>query len=233
MSKDILMPDQPLGAFGKIPGAGDFLRLSGPEGFVEVWDDWLQSTMLAAAEAFGAEWDARYMSAPIWRFTLSPGLAGPAAATGVLMPSVDRVGRRFPLTLMMPLAGDRLEPGGHFERDDFFTALEDLALAALEDGFDRAALAERLQAVTPPESAGAAGVHPLPDGVRIMQKGEDEGTGGALLNWLLLRQFPLASLWSTTFNGQTFTTACAGLPGGSAASTLFDPAPKDQSQGAA
>ena len=44
------------------------------------------------------------MMAPIWRFALAPGVAGPLPMLGVMMPSVDRVGRQFPLTLAAPMA---------------------------------------------------------------------------------------------------------------------------------
>lgn len=80
------------GAFGKIPSIGDFFRLDPPAGFVRVWDEWLQGLLLTGQGAHGPYWDGYYMTAPIWRFTLSPGLAGPEKVMGVLMPSVDRVG---------------------------------------------------------------------------------------------------------------------------------------------
>ena len=88
------------GAFGKMPAVGDFFRLGPPAGFVEPWDGWVQQAMLTGQAAHGPGWDGLYMQAPIWRFTLAPGLAGPQAVLGVVMPSVDRVGRRFPLTLV-------------------------------------------------------------------------------------------------------------------------------------
>ena len=84
------------GAFGKIPGMGDFFRFDAPPGFVQAWDGWLQEGMLSAKEALGEGWLAAYMSAPIWRFTLAPGLAGEAAVMGILMCSVDRVVHSFP-----------------------------------------------------------------------------------------------------------------------------------------
>ena len=112
------MPDG-VGAFGKMPSAGDFFRLNAPPGFVRAWDGWLQQAMLEGQRALGPAWDDAYMSAPIWRFTLTAGLAGPHKAQGVLMPSVDRVGRRFPLTLMRALDTPGPAPHDHFTAEVF------------------------------------------------------------------------------------------------------------------
>ena len=77
------------GLFGKLPGHGDFVRRHLPRSFVAPWDAWLSEGLQAAP-------DARWTP---WRFHLAPGACGPDAAAGVLAPSEDSVGRRFPLTL--------------------------------------------------------------------------------------------------------------------------------------
>ncbi len=53
------------------------------------------------------------MEAPIWRFLLPAGACGAQAALGVWLPSVDRVGRQFPLALcaLAPLGADLLDGG--------------------------------------------------------------------------------------------------------------------------
>ncbi len=141
------------GAFGKMPSLGDFFRLSLPPGFAEPWDRWVQDGLLAARASLGDRWQACFFSAPIWRFTLSAGLAGPAVQ-GVLMPSVDRVGRQFPLTLVSSLDPAPTDlAAAHLAADGIFAALEETALDALDDSMTREALSDRLQAVsrmTPP-----------------------------------------------------------------------------------
>ena len=117
------MTDAVFGAFGKMPSLGDFFRISAPPGFLDVWDAWLQSCLVSGAHTFGSRWDALYMSVPIWRFSLSAGLAGPKKMMGVLMPSVDRVGRRFPLTLMHPVDGTSPAAQDHFLHLDLFEKL--------------------------------------------------------------------------------------------------------------
>jgi len=45
-------------------------------------------------------WLEAYLTSPVWRFVLSPGICGDGAYGGVMVPSVDRVGRYFPLTIV-------------------------------------------------------------------------------------------------------------------------------------
>jgi type VI secretion system protein ImpM len=89
------------GWFGKLPGLGDFASRRLPERFVRRWDRWLQGGLARAGD--DPDWLARYLVAPIRRFWLAPGVMDASGWAGLLMPSVDRVGRHFPLTLARPL----------------------------------------------------------------------------------------------------------------------------------
>lgn len=135
-----------VGAFGKMPGMGDFLRLNVSARFVQVWDGWLQGAMLAARNSLGDRWNECYLSAPIWRFSLPRLSEDLPGVSGIMMPSVDRVGRQYPLTLAVPV------PTGpsalrHFANDLFFSQLEAIALMALDQDLDRAALEQHLAPV--------------------------------------------------------------------------------------
>src|SRR5258707_4021926 len=90
-----------VGFFGKLPVLGDFLsRRLGPD-FVEPWDQWLQQAMhMARAQV---RWNELYAQAAPWRFALEAGVCGGSPVVGVLVPSNDRVGRQFPLTVACPL----------------------------------------------------------------------------------------------------------------------------------
>lgn len=91
------------GWFGKMPSLGDFTSRRLPDEFVHCWDGWLQLALAGARDALGEEdWPARYLVAPIRRFWLAPGIVGDTAWAGLLMPSIDRVGRHFPLTVAAP-----------------------------------------------------------------------------------------------------------------------------------
>jgi len=95
---DVGMP----GWFGKMPNVGDFVSRRLPDGFVRRWDAWLQAGLALARAESGEAWLDGYLVAPVRRFWIAPGLLGPPAWAGVLMPSVDRVGRHFPLTIAQP-----------------------------------------------------------------------------------------------------------------------------------
>lgn len=208
------------GAFGKMPSAGDFFRLNLPAPFVSAWDGWIQQVMLAAQTRLGGDWDGHYMSAPIWRFALAAGLAGPQKMLGVLMPSVDRVGRRFPLTLAAPVETPGPAPLDHFRETALFEALEDVALDALEDTMTREALQARLAEITPPDQRAAA---PLRRAGRclVLTQAAPSGPVPELAAGLLAGQYAAPSVWSAVINDVPRLMICDGLPDDTIAEGLF------------
>jgi type VI secretion system protein ImpM len=90
------------GWFGKLPNAGDFVSRRLPEQFIGPWDAWLQRGLANSRTALGPAWLDGYLVAPIVRFWLGPGVLDGGAWAGLVMPSVDRVGRHFPLTIATP-----------------------------------------------------------------------------------------------------------------------------------
>lgn len=124
------------GFFGKVPVKGDFVSRRLPQSFTAGWDDWLQEAMAESREQIGEDWLDIYLNAPLWHFALSPGACGQAAVAGLIMPSVDRVGRYFPLTVAAILDDTASPAELAASAGDWFEAVEDLALSALEDDFD-------------------------------------------------------------------------------------------------
>lgn len=120
------------GFFGKLPERGDFLCRRLPGEFVRAWDTWLQSGLLDFRERCGEPWLEAYLVGPIWRFLIPSGIAGTATWAGILMPSVDRVGRYFPLTIAgaAPEHGNPLAVLAHTET--WLECLQTLALDALD-----------------------------------------------------------------------------------------------------
>ena len=108
MSGDTLTPDLPAGQlagyFGKMPARGDFVSGSLGREFVDPWDDWIQASIEQSRDRLGEQWLDVYLTSPLWCFALSPSICGNHAWGGVLMPSVDAVGRYFPLTIAAPLS---------------------------------------------------------------------------------------------------------------------------------
>src|SRR4029077_2802203 len=95
-----------VGLFGKLPSHGDFLRRRVSDAFVDAWDAWLRECLAASQEALGERWLDVYLTSPAWRFVCAAGTCGPTPVLGLMVPSVDRVGRYFPLTLVANLPHD-------------------------------------------------------------------------------------------------------------------------------
>lgn len=168
------------GWYGKLPGLGDFASRRLPEGFIRAWDRWLQGNLSATQLRLGHGWIDRYLTMPIWRFVLLPRLVDPRGWAGVLMPSVDRVGRQFPLTLALALPSDAATAHVVFEAADWFGDLEDAALGMLDptrgpDDLDRALSNCELVAPETLSLDGPAGVVrrlPSLDGFGLLAKAE-------------------------------------------------------------
>jgi type VI secretion system protein ImpM len=120
------------GLFGKLPSRGDFVQLGLPGSFVRPWDAWLQQVMAGSQQCMGDAWLPAYLESPVWRFVLPGGMCGAGAVLGLLMPSVDRVGRYFPLTLAAVFP-----PGAGVPAEDaaarWLEVCEDAGRAALDD----------------------------------------------------------------------------------------------------
>lgn len=142
------------GYYGKLPSHGDFVSRRLPQAFLRPWDEWLQNVLACSREQLGDHWLETYLTSPLWRFVLSPNLLSEGAWAGLLMPSVDRVGRYFPFTIATPVA-----PGfGPIEMielaDSWFERLDGVGLAALEDECDLEALDHELEALGRPSPEG-------------------------------------------------------------------------------
>jgi len=207
------------GAFGKMPSLGDFFRTDIAASFVDPWDLWLQEGMLAASTSLTDRWEGCYMSAPIWQFTLSPGLAGPGAMIGVLMASVDRVGRKFPLTLAAPIP-DQNAALTHFQSDELFHQLENLALDALDDTMTRDALAKAMAAIQTP----AVTVQPVTHRSAGQLSWVGQTAPGPHFAASAVQGFQKPSIWSAHLNGNTQLMVTEGLPSPLQLTALFDPA---------
>lgn len=121
-----------VGFYGKLASRGDFVSRGLPQSFVQPWDNWLAAGLLASQQQLGSQWLDAYLISPLWRFVLAAGVCGPDAVAGVLMPSIDRVGRYFPLTVAVTLEGEHAPGALIGGADDWFEQVEELLLATLE-----------------------------------------------------------------------------------------------------
>ncbi len=136
-----------VGLFGKVPARGDFVRTGLPGSFIEPWDAWLQRALDAARRAMGERWLPAWLDAPVWRFFLPPWVCGPGAVLGLMVPSVDRVGRYFPLTVAAVYPAGQTAPGGAVG-DAWLDVCEAAGRMALEQDATPEQVAARLP---PPE----------------------------------------------------------------------------------
>lgn len=117
--------------FGKLPAKRDFVSRHVPAGFSTIVEPWLHEGIAISRNVMGEAWREAYLSAPIWRFWLPPGLTG-QGMIGALMPSVDGVGRYFPLVIMVaaPAGGGFAHPS-YDPHAAWFDAVEGILLGAL------------------------------------------------------------------------------------------------------
>ena len=119
------------GFYGKLASRGDFVSRGLPQSFIGPWDSWLAAGLLASQASLGERWLDAYLVSPLWRFLVAPGVCGPDAAAGVVMPSIDRVGRYFPLTVAVLLEPDADPASVIGGADDWFERVENLLLSTL------------------------------------------------------------------------------------------------------
>mgnify|MGYP001209428980 CR=1 FL=1 len=217
MSGSTVTPES-TGFFGKLPGRGDFIGRYLPRSFLEPWDDWLQAAIAASRHQLGESWRDYYCTSPIWRFALGPGLCGPAAHAGILMPSMDRIGRYYPLLIAAPLAPDWPLLTLPVSAGAWFRQAEQLALSGLDnDVLDLDDFSRRVETLGPPPTAdfavnntpaSRAWCCSLPDALDWPQ------TLPALATHLLTQGFVQPSLWWT--EGSEWVARCLllceGLP---------------------
>ena len=135
--------------YGKLPAKGDFITRNLPRDFIDRWDDWLQSGMHSSREALGDAWLNTYLTSPLWRFVIPAGVCGSTAWAGVFMPSMDKVGRYFPMTVVRQIDGTRSPICTAVKNPVWFTSVEGLLLDALDaESLDLDTFEQSLQAVT-------------------------------------------------------------------------------------
>lgn len=213
MSADALGP----GIYGKLPVRGDFIQRDMPRVFVEPWDEWLQHGLTQSREQLGQDWLRYYLNSPLWRFAIGPDTCGESPMTGVLMPSVDRVGRYFPLTVATPLAHDTDLVALLQSDRDWFERVEQLMLTGLEDDLDMDAFLNQVQILGRPMVVkGAAPAKLTGRQWHCALPGLDalEQVVPQLLSALLAQWLPGTTLWWThgSRDIEACLLLCSGLP---------------------
>jgi len=86
--------------FGKLPGHDDFVRhnAAGPD--LRLLDQWLQEGLFQASRYFSAEWESVYRGAVPYQFCFQAE-AAERILVGIVWPSRDRSGRKFPFIVAL------------------------------------------------------------------------------------------------------------------------------------
>jgi type VI secretion system protein ImpM len=124
------------GFYGKVHTHGDFVNGGLPKSFIDPWDTWLQEAISTSRQQLGDTWLNYYLTSPLYRFVLSPGICGKQGWQGVLMPSVDKIGRYYPMTISL-MDNKNINPFIALQiRNKWFVSIEKLVLSCLEDNFN-------------------------------------------------------------------------------------------------
>jgi type VI secretion system protein ImpM len=198
------------GLFGKLPSHGDFVARNLPPALRVGWEAWLDAGLERSRQTLGDKWLDIYLSSPVWHFAVASGCCGGQPFAGVMIPSVDRVGRYFPLSILAavppPHTAAEIALGG----GAWFGRAEALALSCLADDFDFVSFEQDLARETFP-ALGPDVVTSLE--VLVPDEG-DLGDMSHLLGRLLERSGVRYSLWWTS--GSPSIAACCrafqGLP---------------------
>ncbi|WP_051378124.1 type VI secretion system-associated protein TagF [Derxia gummosa] len=219
------------GWYGKLPSLGDFASRRLPPGFLDAWDAWLAAGLDGLKRARPESWLAEYLDAPAWRFLLMPGCVDGGAWAGVLLPSVDRVGRYFPLTLAAPLTVPPLTAEALDALLAWLHRAEDTAQDALQEDWGPDALEAGLAMLGPPPAGEAARAAARP-GLAAARaapvgRGELVALVGASIVVAGLDGFARHSFWHAAPDSAFAPTLmlAPGLPAETEFSRLFTPLP--------
>lgn len=218
------------GFFGKIAAHGDFVTRRLPHDFLGAWDGWLQHGLQKTREQLTHDWLDIYLTSPVWRFALASGVCGQQAWAGVLMPSVDRVGRHFPLTIASAMTGQGALPNCISEGQPWYDHAERLALQTLDRDFTLDTFDSELT-VLPPFPACTRPIDmravrpPMPRNCLIVPERELPSFVTAELENALCKLGPsMTTLWWSAGSDHVApcVLACEGLPAPNAFPALLD-----------
>lgn len=206
------------GMFGKLGAKRDFVALATPRGFLEVWEPWMQASLSASRNQLGDTWQQVYLTAPIWRFWLGASICGTPVA-GAIMPSLDGVGRYYPLTVHAVSDADAsIAPPEIAPQDAWYGEVEEFLLSTLDRNASFDAIAAALDRLGPPArdmgSVGNPGIVALAGGMVGTLPREGIGAAFAALRSARPDVYAAASFWWTAGGGDfpPLVLACRGLP---------------------
>jgi type VI secretion system protein ImpM len=207
------------GLFGKIGAKRDFIAIATPRSFLEVWEPWVQAALSASRNQLGPGWQQAFLTAPVWRFWLGAAICGNTAA-GAIMPSLDGVGRYYPLTLHAVTDGDvSLLPPSIDLQDEWFWQAETFLLSTLDRTATYEGISDALDRLPVPRLHSPGADRPPIVSLNAATLGMVSATGSFAESFGALcsanpQIYAAASFWWTA-GGEGFPSmalCCRGLP---------------------
>ena len=123
-----------IGIYGKLPAHPDFISDSIHSEVSNELYEWGQTCLYHSQQELPeTDWLSAYLVSPIWRMCVPPTVKRKHAWIGVMVPSVDAVGRYFPLFLIFEIDPKHLCVEWLFkEASSLFAILEKVSLKALQ-----------------------------------------------------------------------------------------------------
>ncbi|MCB8881031.1 type VI secretion system-associated protein TagF [Acidisoma cellulosilytica] len=141
------------GFFGKLPSRGDFVGRGLSALTVSALDAWASQSLNAALAQLAEDWGPVWAAAPVWHFTLPPGQCGPYGLRGLFYPSMDKVGRRFPLIAAAELPRSDQQHEDSEAEANYHDALEDICRHVLAHDLAPDVLFAQLSTIAAPDVA--------------------------------------------------------------------------------
>ncbi len=193
---------QQCGVYGKLPMHGDFVHRNLPATFIKTWDEWLQLYVASSKEQLGDEWLDTYLTSPIWRFVFSSGVIDEQHWAGIMLPSVDQVGRYYPFSIVMPFKPE-LNPLEFISfHTHWFESIEELALQALEEQFSVDGLIDKVSDINVDFTLSyiKTGQHVETDSMQMNMEFDEQSPTSVytcFLDSILLKTMSCYSIWTT------------------------------------
>ncbi|SNS92188.1 MULTISPECIES: type VI secretion system-associated protein TagF [unclassified Azospirillum] len=211
------------GFFGKLPMLGDFVTRRLPSSVIGPLNDWLEAGIMDSRRMLGQGWLDAFLVSPAWHLALEAGICGPTGLCGVLVPSVDSVGRYYPLALLAPLPAGAPLLAWAEANGNWYRRAEAALMTALQDDLDAEGFDARVRAVGVPLDTLPAEMPGLPGRVAAMlgeaQLRPDSGplglgwtqAGGSSPTLIAFTAMPTGAAFTSMLNGRWEDTETAGL----------------------
>lgn len=208
------------GIYGKLPAYGDFIFRNLKANFINTWDEWLQHYVSGSQEQLGENWLNIYLTSPIWRFVLSPGVIDENLWAGVMTPSVDRVGRYFPISVLNAFPAYVNPIDLMLSQSEWFLGMEEHCLTALNGEIDADQLVEQVSGLTLSHrsnyypTASLGGIGPMVIGMSGCDSQQMQNLLPSLANANLVSSLSSYSVWATSGSDLVAPAlfCCQGLP---------------------